>query len=219
MRRKYGKPYWSPRVQRFYKWRGPAHALGDDIIVMIYATDDLRAIQPLMGTNDWMSVLHNLDLYYQEVAERIRTKTGYPNAEDDGWAPKDTGKLRKSIHTSLTARAPNGLKILPSTVQELVMAINNDNPILRIGINTGKVLYANPVNNTPTINLRHDPSMGKEGRGGTLNDPGAITEWWNMIRKDARDFARRARTTLIHRLGGSGQDFKEIEGYFQFQFR
>jgi hypothetical protein len=126
------------------------------------------------------------------------------NAQVDSKAPKDTGRLREALKSSITQGG--GSHLLQTELYQ---------SSYKVVMNTNNIPYAKPVNRMPTEWIRHPGTHGNVSnsrRNGTLDDPEATTQWYNLIRKWARSYVKsRAavlRQTLKAHFGGTADGMK-----------
>jgi len=182
------------------KWHGPPGSLGDDVIVEVLPTVDLamEAARPgITGKQvDWSLLWGLLEAYYQSIVRPLKQFIGQPRPRTVGMVPTDTGDLRLKMWTSLE-RHPWSASKMPHTSTDLRKAAERGDPLLLIVLNTGSLKYAKPVNQMSTEMLAHPHDNSRNfGRGGSLYDPTARTDWWQKCKDKGRNEAKTYFGTL-----------------------
>jgi hypothetical protein len=155
-----------------YSKLGPMGELGDDVICEIGISRigaqmlNGKIIKELNYTNLFRILRNSV---YEPLKQAI-------NAWIDIKVPADTEELRQSMKNALT---PSG------------GSQTNSMPLLII-LNTRGIPYASVVNKMPSEAVKHPGNHASSiGRyGATLDDPGAISGWYNWVLLQGRTKAR-----------------------------
>lgn len=199
-------------------WLGPAQQLGDDVVVEILPSanfrllvqnsnaqqirKDLPRLIQLINSKikfSWLGLWRALYNLYDRTYSYMMPLIGHPQGGNEGYAPRDTGSLRRSMRNSLG----EPISTIVHDVRDVVNALSSGAPFIRMVLSTPDIDYANPVNNMPTSWLAHPGSHppGTRGRLGTvLHDPNARKGWYNLILLRGRQFAKKEFYQMLKNL-------------------
>jgi hypothetical protein len=165
-------------------------ALGPDRIIEVHVRK--RVERFLKANRAFQSVLR---LFYTTVYEPLLKFTA---GLIDEWVPADTGQLRFSMASSMTAAGG-------SKVRNMVSGNK-----FRVVLGTPGIAYASLVDRMPEPWMIHPAPYHRNKSamtGRALHDPGAREGWYGLILANARREAQHLWSRFVRKSGLSNNDF------------